>query len=186
MAFTVIVMVFACLNMALGLCFFFGLTLSRQGKEIFPYLVLLVGIENVLVLTKSVVTTQPHLDVKIRVAQGLSKEGWSITKNLLIEITILTIGIFTFVPAIQEFCIFAIVSLLTDFFLQMFFFSTILGVDTRRVKHIADTVNDQFRTSLYQNSVFNKSMNSPIKGKSFMSSIHLIFYFFIFLFLVFP
>lgn len=87
MAFAAVVTVLGSLFMSVGLCFFFGLTLSmQQGKEIFPYLVILVGLENVLVLTKSVVSTPQHLDVKIRVAQGLSKEGWSITKNILVEI----------------------------------------------------------------------------------------------------
>lgn len=60
-----------------------------------------MGLENVLVLMKSVTTTTSHLDVKIRVAQGLSKEGWNITKIFLIEVTILTAGLLTFVPAIQ-------------------------------------------------------------------------------------
>lgn len=128
------VTVIASLSMTVGVCLFFGLSLSLSGKEVFPYLVIIVGLENVLVLTKSVVSTPSHLDVKIRVAQGLSKEGWSITKNLLTEVTILTIGLFTFVPAIQEFCIFAIVGLLNDFFLQMMFFSTILAVDIRRTE----------------------------------------------------
>ncbi|XP_015600062.1 sterol regulatory element-binding protein cleavage-activating protein isoform X2 [Cephus cinctus] len=134
MAFSASVTVVASLSMSVGLCFFFGLTLSLSGKDVFPYLVVIVGLENVLVLTKSVVSTPAHLDVKIRVAQGLSKEGWSITKNLLTEVTILTIGLFTFVPAIQEFCIFAIVGLLNDFFLQMVFFSTILAIDIRRME----------------------------------------------------
>lgn len=44
------------------LCLFFS--------EIFPYLVMIIGLENVLVITKSVVSTPVHLDVKIRVAQG--------------------------------------------------------------------------------------------------------------------
>lgn len=69
--------------------------------QVFPYLVVTVGLENILVLTKSVVSTPPHLDSKIRVAQGLSREGWSITKNLLTELTILTVGLFTLVPSIQ-------------------------------------------------------------------------------------
>ena len=132
MAFSATVTVISSLSMTVGVCFFFGLTLSLSGKEVFPYLVIIVGLENVLVLTKSVVSTPSNLDVKIRVAQGLSKEGWSITKNLLTEVTILTIGLFTFVPAIQEFCIFAIVGLLNDFFLQMVFFSTILAIDIKR------------------------------------------------------
>ncbi|KAI4464852.1 sterol regulatory element-binding protein cleavage-activating protein [Holotrichia oblita] len=160
MAFTVVVTVFTSLTMTLGYCFFFGLILTIQGKEIFPFLVMLVGLENVLVLTKSVVTTSSHLDIKIRVAQGLSKEGWSITKNLMLEITILTIGIITCVPVIQEFCIFAVVALVADFFLQIFFFCTILGIDTRRCE-TSDNVH--FRSSLYQQG-FDKSLNVPIAG----------------------
>ncbi|XP_076236809.1 SREBP cleavage activating protein isoform X2 [Calliopsis andreniformis] len=131
--------VMSSLSMTVGVCFFFGLTLSLSGKEVFPYLVIIVGLENVLVLTKSVVSAPAHLDVKIRVAQALSKEGWSITKNLLTEVTILTIGLFTFVPAIQEFCIFAIVGLVNDFFLQMVFFSTILAIDIRRTELSSET-----------------------------------------------
>ncbi|CAG2057192.1 unnamed protein product [Timema podura] len=90
-AFSAVITVLASLSMSIGLCFFFGLTFTMNGKEVFPYLVVVVGLENVLVLTKSVVSTPTHLDVKIRVAQGLSREGWSITKNLLTEVTILTV-----------------------------------------------------------------------------------------------
>ena len=60
-----------------------------------------LGLENMLVMTKSVVSTPAHLDIKVRVAQGLSREGWSITKNLMTETTLLTFGFFTFVPVIQ-------------------------------------------------------------------------------------
>lgn len=143
-AFGATVTVIGSLSMTVGVCFFFDLTLSLSGKEVFPYLVIIVGLENVLVLTKSVVSTPAHLDVKIRVAQALSKEGWSITKNLLTEVTILTIGLFTFVPAIQEFCIFAIVGLVNDFFLQMVFFSTILAIDIKRTELSSETSKFHF------------------------------------------
>ena len=39
-------------------------------SEIFPYLVIVVGVENILVITKSVVSTPVDLEVKMRVAQG--------------------------------------------------------------------------------------------------------------------
>ena len=144
MAFSAVVTVLASLSMSVGLCFFFGLTLTRTGKEVFPYLVVIIGLENILVLTKSVVSTPTHLDVKIRIAQGLSREGWSITKNLLIEVTILTVGLFTFVPAIQEFCIFAVVGLLSDYFLQMLFFSTVLAIDIGRMESSSDSQHYRF------------------------------------------
>lgn len=133
MAFTATLTIFCNLTMTLGICFFFGLTLTLDERNgIFPYFALLIGLENALVLTKSVSLTPFHLDVKIRIAQGVSKEGWSITKNLLLEITVLTFGLCTFVPTIQEFCIFSIVILITDAFLQMFIFLTILGLDISR------------------------------------------------------
>ncbi|XP_013118065.2 sterol regulatory element-binding protein cleavage-activating protein [Stomoxys calcitrans] len=123
------------LVMSLGLCFFFGLTISLQSKDIFPYLVILLGLENCLVITRSVVSTDETFDVKIRVAQALSKEGWHISKTLLTEITILTIGLATFVPVIQEFCVFAIVGLLSDYMLQMMLFSTILAMNIKRPEY---------------------------------------------------
>lgn len=150
LAFSAVLTVLGSLTMSLGMCFFFGLTISLQSKGVYPYLVILVGLENVLVITKSVLTTDSNLDVKIRLAQGLSREGWSITKNLLTEITILTIGLCTFVPVIQEFCIFAIVGLVSDFFLQMMIFSTVLALNMKQVEYSAEV--RQLPKMLYYNS----------------------------------
>uniref|UniRef100_A0A2M4A5S6 Sterol regulatory element-binding protein cleavage-activating protein n=1 Tax=Anopheles triannulatus TaxID=58253 RepID=A0A2M4A5S6_9DIPT len=153
------------LLMSLGLCFFFGLTISFQSKGVYPYLVILVGLENVLVITKSVLTTDNNLDVKIRVAQGLSREGWSITKNLLTEITILTGGLATFVPVIQEFCIFAMVGLVSDFLLQMLFFSTVLALDIKRVEYSTEV--RRLPKMLYFNSELRRGAGAgAIPGSS--------------------
>lgn len=70
-------------------------------SEILPYLVVIIGIENTIVVTKSVVSTPFDIEVKYRVAKGLKKEGWPIFKNLIIELTILAAGFATFVQAIQ-------------------------------------------------------------------------------------
>lgn len=134
LALSAVVTVVSSLLISVSVCSICGLNTRLNGGEIFPYLVVLIGMENVLVMTKSVVSTSIELDVKYRVATGLSKEGWSITKNLLIELAIVLIGFFTCVPAIQEFCLFALVGLLTDFFLQMIFFVTVLSVDIRRME----------------------------------------------------
>ncbi|KAK9395964.1 sterol regulatory element-binding protein cleavage-activating protein [Crotalus adamanteus] len=134
LALAAIVTVLSSLLMSVGLCTLFGLTPTLNGGEIFPYLVVVIGIENVLVLTKSVVSTPVDLEVKLRIAQGLSNESWSIMKNMGTELGIILIGYFTFVPAIQEFCLFAVVGLVSDFFLQMFFFTTVLSIDIRRME----------------------------------------------------
>lgn len=171
-AFSATITVISSLSMTVGVCFFFGLTLSLSGKEVFPYLVIIVGLENVLVLTKSVVSTPSNLDVKIRVAQGLSKEGWSITKNILTEVTILTIGLFTFVPAIQEFSIFAIVGLLSDFFLQMVFFSTILAFDIKRSEFSVQNSKYHFANDPYLRKQPFTTIISNKKPNIFRSKSH--------------
>lgn len=153
------------LVMSLGLCFFFGLTISLQSKDIFPYLVILLGLENCLVITRSVVSTDETFDVKIRVAQALSKEGWHISKTLLTEITILTIGLATFVPVIQEFCVFAIVGLLSDYMLQMLLFSTILAMNIRRPEYSTEAKHlPKMMLSFTGNSMGINSNHSSTSG----------------------
>ncbi|XP_041104077.1 sterol regulatory element-binding protein cleavage-activating protein-like isoform X2 [Polyodon spathula] len=134
LALAAVVTVLSSLLMSVGLCTLFGLTPTLNGGEIFPYLVVVIGLENVLVLTKSVVSTPVDLEVKLRIAQGLSNESWSIMKNMATELCIVLIGYFTLVPAIQEFCLFAVVGLVSDFFLQMLFFTTVLSIDIRRME----------------------------------------------------
>ncbi|KAL7977833.1 hypothetical protein Chor_010785 [Crotalus horridus] len=70
LALAAVVTVLSSLLMSVGLCTLFGLTPTLNGGEIFPYLVVVIGIENVLVLTKSVVSTPVDLEVKLRIAQG--------------------------------------------------------------------------------------------------------------------
>lgn len=41
---------------------------------------------------------------------------------------------FFFFFSFQEFCLFAVVGLVSDFFLQMFFFTTVLSIDIRRME----------------------------------------------------
>ncbi|CAG0884691.1 unnamed protein product, partial [Cyprideis torosa] len=116
--------VMASLCMSLAICSHFGLHLVWTGKEVFPYLVVLIGLENTMVLTRSVITPGNQVDPKLRLAQGLSREGWPIIKNLFFEINIVALGFFTFVPAIQEFCLFVLV----------FFLTTILATVIQRVE----------------------------------------------------
>ena len=70
--------------------------------------------------------------------QGLSREGGNITKALLVEVTVLTVGFVIRVVAsdstIQEFCLLAVMGLLADYFLQLFFFVTVLSMDMTKLE----------------------------------------------------
>ena len=120
-ALTAIVTVICTTCMSLGLS---GISLNLNSKiSLVPYLVAFISLENVLVITQSVISTPAHLDVKIRIAQGLSREGWSITKNLFAEITILSFIFLlgTIEASLQEFCHLTLMGLISDFFLQISF-----------------------------------------------------------------
>ncbi|KAF8566787.1 hypothetical protein P879_08897 [Paragonimus westermani] len=135
LAFSACFTVVASLCMSLGLCISIGLMVpTLNGSEIFPYLVVLIGFENVIILTKSVVATPIDLPVKYRIAQGLSKESWPLTKQYFTQLVLLGLGFFTFHPTMQEFCLFAVIGVTTDFFLQLFFFVTVLSIDIRRME----------------------------------------------------
>ncbi|XP_048754317.2 sterol regulatory element-binding protein cleavage-activating protein-like [Ostrea edulis] len=177
LALSAVVTVVTSLLMSVSFCSLFGLTPTLNGGEIFPYLVVFVGLENVLVITKSVVSTPLDQDVRFRIAQGISREGWSITKNLATELIIVVGGFFTFVPAIQEFALFAMVGLLTDFFLQHVFFLTTLSIDIRRME-LSD-LHKNIRTSVSEgqlgyppgSKVIEPLVLCPVRGFMSASSV---------------
>ena len=46
-----------------------------SSSEIYPYVVIVIGLENILIIVKAVMSTPEELEVKYRIAVGLSKEG---------------------------------------------------------------------------------------------------------------
>lgn len=103
-------------------------------SEIYPYVVIVIGVENILIIVKAVMSTPEELEVKYRIAVGLSKEGWAITRNLITLATMISMGIVFFNYVLKEFCIIALVGLLSDTFLQLVFFPTVLSIDLRRLE----------------------------------------------------
>ena len=65
-------------------------------SEIYPFVVVVIGLENILIIVRAVISSDPGLDVKFRVAEGLSREGRALTKNLFTELFLLAIGIISF------------------------------------------------------------------------------------------
>lgn len=125
LALPTMVTVLGSLLTSVGLCTLSGLMPTLNSGEVFPYLVVITGLENVLVLTKSVVSTPVDLKRKLCIAQGLSRESWSIMKTMVTELGIILVGYFTLMPATQEFLLLCHCGPVSDFFLQMLFFSTV-------------------------------------------------------------
>ncbi|KAF9111514.1 hypothetical protein BGX27_004806 [Mortierella sp. AM989] len=126
--------VFVSLLMSIGLCSVFGVTLTLMPWEILPFMIIVVGVENINILVHAVVETSMDLPVKERVGRGLGTVGVSITLTLVAELCLLVIGAMTTIPAVQEFCTFAIAAVVMDYVLQMTFFITVISIDIRRLE----------------------------------------------------
>ena len=74
------------------------------------------------------------VQVKYRIAVGLSKEGWAILQNLLTLLCMISLSLLVFNYTMREFCVLALVGVLCDAFLQLVFFTTVLSVDLRRLE----------------------------------------------------
>ncbi|KAF9333418.1 hypothetical protein BG006_003658 [Podila minutissima] len=126
--------VFVSLLMSIGLCSVFGVTLTLMPWEILPFMIIVVGVENINILVHAVVETSMDLPVKERVGRGLGAVGVSITMTLIAELCLLIVGAMTTIPAVQEFCTFAIAAVIMDYLLQMSFFITVISIDIRRLE----------------------------------------------------
>lgn len=96
------------------------------------------GFENIAVLIKSVAATQYNLDMHVRMAQALGNEALSILKWFSGLLVLFLLGFFTFIPLIQDICLFVIVALISDLVLQLMFFAPILASNMRKTVKNSD------------------------------------------------
>ncbi|CAI2339559.1 unnamed protein product [Caenorhabditis sp. 36 PRJEB53466] len=121
------------LLMTTGICAHLDLSTTTWGSEVYPYIALIMGLENTLCITRSVVYTPPSLDVSSRIAHGLSQEGYKLTKYYILELIALLIGFLTRISDIQEFCQFSVICVTVDFYMQLFFYAPCLTFDLERL-----------------------------------------------------
>ncbi|CAI5442287.1 unnamed protein product [Caenorhabditis angaria] len=133
LAFAASFTVAATLLMTTGICAHLDLSTTLWGAELYPYIALILGMENLLCITRSVVYTPPSLDVSSRIAHGLSQEGYKLTKYFVLESFFIFCGYLTGVSDIQEFCQFSVICIIVDFYMQLFFYAPCLTFDLQRL-----------------------------------------------------
>lgn len=121
--------------MSISLCGLLGIRLNLVPFEILPFVIVVIGSENMSVLIDAIVNTPVSLNVPSRISKGLRKVGVSISVTVISDIVLLgIIANVVMVDAVREFCIFAIFSLVMDYFMQMTFFITVLSIDMQRLE----------------------------------------------------
>ncbi|KAE8234791.1 hypothetical protein CF326_g172 [Tilletia indica] len=140
MMFTCITELCISLITSVSICALLGVRLTLLPWEILPFVIAVIGSENMFNLTAAIVDTPVDLPVTSRVAIGLSQAGIPILITVLSDVLLLgTLAFFVTVRAVHEFCIFAICSLVIDYFMQMTFFVTVLSIDLQRLE-LADVL----------------------------------------------
>ncbi|KAI0082852.1 hypothetical protein K474DRAFT_1687913 [Panus rudis PR-1116 ss-1] len=134
LAFTGLVEILVSTITSVSVCTLVGFKVTMVPWEIFPIVVIFIGVENMLTLVDAVVHTSIALPVKMRVAEGLSRAGTSNTLKVVSYNTVLGVIAFFSTGAIRQFCAFAIVVLVAHWFLVHTFFVTVLSIDIQRLE----------------------------------------------------
>ncbi|SPO25309.1 related to Sterol regulatory element binding protein cleavage-activating protein [Ustilago trichophora] len=164
LAFTGTTQLLISMIMSVSICALLGIRLTLVPWELLPFVIVVVGSENMFSLTKAIVDTPLSLTVSSRIAHGLGKVGVPITLTTLADILLLlVIALFIGVRAVREFCIFAIFSLIMDWFLQMTFFITVLSIDMQRLE-LADLLTQGTRLTRKQDSSLTAHDGAALHG----------------------
>ncbi|CAG8517990.1 9286_t:CDS:2 [Cetraspora pellucida] len=136
LVFSTVAHVFASLIMSLSICSLFGVTLTFDSIswKLLPFVFILIGVDNMITLTNAVTMIPKQLNVRERVAKGLEKVGYPITKMLISWLLLLMIFSAMNIDSIREFCIFTSIAMIIDFMLQMSFFIAVLSIDLERLE----------------------------------------------------
>lgn len=169
LAFTAVLTLFWSVCISVGVCILFGLRATLDGRDVVPFIIVVIGLENILLITKSVISTPRELDVPLRIAKGLGQQGVAITRSLATQISLLMVSYLTFNPSIQEFCLISILGLVNNFFLTMSFFLAILSIDLKRLE-----LSDMRHTpaSRTNNTVQNTNPTDPSLNPLYLKVIH--------------
>jgi hypothetical protein len=166
LAFTGTTQLLISMVMSVSICALLGIRLALVPWELLPFVIVVVGSENMFSLTKAIIDTPLSLTVSSRIAHGLGKVGVPITLTTLADILLLlVIAFFIGVRAVREFCIFAIFSLMMDWFLQMTFFVTVLSIDMQRLE-LADLLTQGTRLTRKQDSALQMSDGSTTQDSA--------------------
>ncbi|CDO68892.1 hypothetical protein BN946_scf185000.g35 [Trametes cinnabarina] len=168
LAFTGIVEILVSTITSVSVCALVGFRVTMVPWELFPIIVLFIGVENMGSIVDAVAKTSISLSVKERIAQGLSRAGTSNTLKVVAYNAVLGVIAALSTGAIRQFCAFSIVVLVAHWFLVHTFFVTVVSIDIQRLE--LDELLRQ-NASLAPTVVRDSRKISPEPEKSKMASL---------------
>lgn len=116
------------------ICGLLGINLAQIPQEAYPFVVLVIGLENIFRFINAVLAYPPEMMNTQRIANGLGDIGMASVGSAAQNLVILWIMSMVVSPGVAAFCVFAAVALLFDYFFLFTFFLAVLSVDIRRLE----------------------------------------------------
>ncbi|WWC60282.1 uncharacterized protein I303_102851 [Kwoniella dejecticola CBS 10117] len=113
---------------------------SSLPTYVLPFVIVVVGAENMSTLTKAIFSIPFTYSVPVRIGLGLSKVGTTIALTSSTDLLVLgAVWLCVNLQPVREFCLFAAVVIITDWFMLHTFFLTVLSIDAQRLE-LADVL----------------------------------------------
>ncbi|KAI9763397.1 MAG: hypothetical protein M1835_007821, partial [Candelina submexicana] len=116
------------------ICAVFNVNLSQIPREIYPLVVLAIGVENMFRLINAVLKTPPEMPTASRIANALGDIGHLSLAAAAQNLFILWLLSKVVSPGVAAFCTFAAVAVVFDFLFHLIFFVAVLSVDVQRLE----------------------------------------------------
>lgn len=114
------------------ICGILKINLSMIPQNAYPFVVLVLGIENMFRLINAVLAYQPTMATDLRIANALGDVGPVSVATAVQNFLILSLLASVVSPGVAAFCAFACIATLFDAFFLLTFFVAVLNVDIRR------------------------------------------------------
>lgn len=114
------------------ICGILKINLSMIPQNAYPFVVLVLGIENMFRIINAVVAYPPTMATELRIANALGDVGPVSVATAVQNLAILSLLARVVSPGVAAFCIFACIAALFDTFFLLTFFIAVLNVDIRR------------------------------------------------------
>ncbi|KAK4634367.1 Sterol regulatory element-binding protein cleavage-activating protein [Fulvia fulva] len=116
------------------ICAILKINLSTIPQNAYPFVVLVLGVENMFRLINAVLAYPPTMPTEIRIANALGDIGPISVAAAAQNLAILAILSTVVSPGVAAFCAFAAIATLFDVFFLLTFFVAVLNVDIHRLE----------------------------------------------------
>ncbi|OCK80613.1 hypothetical protein K432DRAFT_352633 [Lepidopterella palustris CBS 459.81] len=115
------------------ICGMLKINLARIPREAYPFVVLVIGLENIFRLINEVLSNPPEMSTVHRIGNALGEVGHLSLAAAGQNLIILWLLSRVVSPGVAAFCAYAAVALVFDFVFHLTFFLAVLSVDVRRM-----------------------------------------------------